>query len=29
MADSAMREASDTMAHTYESLFVRLHEPRG
>ncbi len=28
MADSAMREASETMAHTYESLFVRLHEPR-
>ena len=28
MADSAMREASETMAHAYESLFVRLHEPR-
>ena len=28
MADAAMREASETMAHTYESLFVRLHEPR-
>jgi hypothetical protein len=28
MADVAMREACETMAHTYESLFVELHEPR-
>lgn len=28
MADVAMREACETMAHTYESLFVALHEPR-
>ncbi len=28
MADIAMREACETMAHTYESLFVQLHEPR-
>ena len=28
MADTAMREACETMAHTYESLFVQLHEPR-
>jgi len=28
MADVAMREACETMAHTYESLFVQLHEPR-
>ena len=28
MADIAMREACETMAHTYESLFVELHEPR-
>ena len=27
-ADVAMREACETMAHTYESLFVELHEPR-
>lgn len=28
-ADVAMREACETMAHTYESLYVELHEPRG
>ena len=28
LADVAMREACETMAHTYESLFVQLHEPR-
>jgi len=28
MADVAMREACETMAHSYESLFVELHEPR-
>ncbi len=28
MADVAMREACETMAHTYESLFVELHAPR-
>jgi hypothetical protein len=28
MADAAMREACETMAHSYESLFVQLHEPR-
>lgn len=28
MADVAMKEACETMAHTYESLFVELHEPR-
>jgi hypothetical protein len=27
-ADVAMREACETMAHTYESIFVELHEPR-
>lgn len=28
MADVAMREACETMAHTYESMFVALYEPR-
>ncbi len=28
MADAAMREACETMAHSYESLFVQLHEPQ-
>jgi hypothetical protein len=28
MADVAMKEACETMAHTYESLFVQLHGPR-
>ena len=28
LADVAMREACETMAHTYESLYVELHEPR-
>jgi hypothetical protein len=27
-ADVAMREACEAMAHTYESIFVELHEPR-
>ena len=29
MADVAMREACETMAHTYEGIFVELHEPSG
>ena len=28
MADAAMREACETMARTYEGVFVQLHEPR-
>lgn len=28
MADVAMKEACETMAHTYESMFVQLHAPR-
>lgn len=28
LADVALREACETMAHTYEGLFVQLHEPR-
>jgi hypothetical protein len=28
MADVAMKEACETMAHTYESLFVQLHSLR-
>lgn len=28
LADVAMREACETMAHTYESLYVELYEPR-
>lgn len=28
MADVAMKEACETMAHTYENVFVQLHSPR-
>ncbi len=28
MADAAMREACETMARTYEGVFMQLHEPR-